>query len=59
MTARVMLSALTTSWRPRRGDRTHYTVTADGQRFLLRKVLEEKAPSPMTVVLHWASEGKK
>ena len=40
-------------------DRTHYAVSADGQRFLVCEVLEEKAPSPMTVVLNWASEGKK
>ena len=37
------------------GDRNYYVVTADGQRFLLRKVFEDKASSPVTIVLDWTA----
>ncbi len=37
------------------GDRNHYVVTPDGQRFLLRKVMGEKGPSLVTAVLDWTA----
>jgi serine/threonine protein kinase/Tol biopolymer transport system component len=40
------------------GDRNLY-VTADGQRFLLRKLLDDTAVSPSTIVLDWPAELKK
>ena len=36
------------------GERNYYAVSADGQRFLLRKVPEE-ATSPVTIVLDWTA----
>jgi hypothetical protein len=36
-----------------------YTVSADGQRFLVNTPLEEDNSSPVTVVLNWAAEMKK
>ena len=36
-----------------------YTVSADGQRFLINTPLEEDNSSPMTVVLNWMVELKK
>ena len=35
------------------GDRNYYVASADGQRFLLRKVFEEKPPTPITIALDW------
>lgn len=40
-------------------DQTHDAVTADDQRSLPRKVLEEETPSAVTVELNRAAEGKK
>jgi Tol biopolymer transport system component len=37
-------------------DRTHYAVTADGQRFLVRKVFEDTTGAPVTIVLDWTAE---
>jgi len=36
-----------------------YSVTADGQRFLLHTPVEESAPAPITVVMNWAAEVKR
>ena len=36
-------------------DRNHYVVTGDGQRFLIRKLRDEKGPSVITTVLDWPS----
>ncbi|HMA30127.1 MAG TPA: hypothetical protein VKS23_09700, partial [Thermoanaerobaculia bacterium] len=36
-----------------------YTVSADGQRFLVNTPLEEDNSSPVTVVLNWTAELKK
>jgi Tol biopolymer transport system component len=37
--------------------RTRYQVAANGQRFLVNVPLDVSSPSPITVVLNWASEG--
>jgi hypothetical protein len=34
-------------------DRAHYPVTADGQRFLVRKEFEDRTGAPVTIVLDW------
>jgi len=36
-------------------DRNHYVVTADGQHFLVRRVLENRGPSIITAVLDWTA----
>ncbi len=36
-----------------------YDVTADGQRFLVKTVVQAPVRSPMTVVLNWTAELKK
>jgi len=36
-----------------------YTVTSDGQRFLVTRLMEEDRAIPITVVLNWAAELKK
>ena len=36
-----------------------YTVTSDGQRFLVTRLMEEDRAIPITVVLNWTSELKK
>jgi hypothetical protein len=41
------------------GLKQQYDVTRDGQRFLLNALIEESAPSPITVVLNWTSALKK
>jgi len=33
----------------------HYAVSADGQRFLLPRPVQQSAPSPITVVLNWTA----
>jgi hypothetical protein len=35
-----------------------YDVAADGRRFLVKVLVEETAPAPVTVVLNWASDLK-
>lgn len=35
--------------------RTNYVPAGDGQRFLINTIIEEAAPSPVTVVLNWAA----
>ena len=35
--------------------RNHYTVTADGQRFLINSPVSDTAISPITVILNWAA----
>lgn len=37
------------------GDRNHFVVTADGQRFLVNNVLDEGNKNPITFVLNWAA----
>jgi len=37
----------------------HYTVTADGQRFLVNKAVEQKAPLPISPVLNWTAGLKR
>ncbi len=37
------------------GDRNHFAVTPDGQRFLVNNLLEEGNTQPITLVLNWAS----
>jgi eukaryotic-like serine/threonine-protein kinase len=37
----------------------YYSVTSDGQRFLLSTIVETKAAAPLTVVVNWAAEMKK
>jgi dipeptidyl aminopeptidase/acylaminoacyl peptidase len=39
--------------------RNHYAVSADGQRFLVNTLVEESAPSPLTVVMNWTADLKK
>ncbi|MBA3716207.1 MAG: PD40 domain-containing protein, partial [Pyrinomonadaceae bacterium] len=36
-----------------------YAVTADGQRFLVRSVVEQASTTPITVVVNWAAEVKR
>ena len=36
-----------------------YAVTADGQRFLISKPVEESTSGPITVILNWTAEAKK
>ena len=36
-----------------------YSVTADGQRFLINTTLESAGPPPITVVMNWTAEGKR
>ena len=36
-----------------------YAVTADGQRFLINKPVEESASAPITVILNWTAEAKR
>ncbi len=40
-------------------DRTPYAVTADGHCFLVRRLLEERTPTPITVLLDWTAGLKK
>jgi hypothetical protein len=35
--------------------RNHYTVSADGQRFLIKSPVSDAAISPITVVLNWTA----
>jgi hypothetical protein len=37
-------------------DRSCYTVTKDGQRFLVNTLVEESASMPITVVLNWTAD---
>ena len=39
--------------------RTHYSVTADGQRFLVMSTAEDMISSPITVVVNWTAELKR
>lgn len=39
--------------------RTHYSITADGQRFLVVTTAEDMTSSPITVVLNWVAELKR
>lgn len=34
--------------------RTHYAVSADGQRFLINNPSEDRTPSPIAVVVNWS-----
>jgi len=34
--------------------RTHYAVSADGQRFLVNTPTEDRSASPITVVVNWS-----
>jgi serine/threonine protein kinase len=36
-----------------------YSVTADGQRFLINTPVEESASAPITVILNWTAEAKR
>jgi hypothetical protein len=36
-----------------------YDVTADGQRFLVNTLIEQNAPSPLTVVMNWTAGMKR
>jgi Tol biopolymer transport system component len=36
-----------------------YTVTADGQRFLLNALVDESGAAPLTVVVNWTAERKR
>ncbi len=38
---------------------TEYDVSADGQRFLINTRVEEKDPTPITLVLNWFEELKR
>ena len=38
------------------GERGHYTVSADGQRFLVNMILEEAKPEPINIVVNWTAE---
>ena len=37
----------------------HYDVTADGQRFLMTTPVEQKASSPITLVINWSADLKR
>ncbi|MGI9069591.1 MAG: hypothetical protein ACR2HX_24695 [Pyrinomonadaceae bacterium] len=37
----------------------YYSVTADGQRFLLSTIVETKATAPLTVVINWTANLKR
>ena len=39
--------------------RSHYVVTADGQRFLINSLLEETAATPITFVVNWTAGLKR
>ena len=41
------------------GDRTPYAVNSDGQRFLVRRLLEEDLPSPIIVAVNWTAALRK
>ncbi|MBI4470470.1 MAG: PD40 domain-containing protein, partial [Acidobacteria bacterium] len=41
------------------GEWDAYDVTADGQRFLISMAVEEKAPSPITLVQNWTADLKR
>ena len=41
------------------GDRNHFVVTTDGQRFLVNNLLDEGNKSPITFVLNWAANLKR
>ncbi len=41
------------------GDRNHFMVTTDGQRFLVNNVLDEGNKEPITFVLNWAANLKR
>lgn len=36
-----------------------YSVTGDGQRFLINAVVDSEAAAPLTVVLNWTTDLKK
>ena len=36
-----------------------YDVAADGRRFLVKVLVEETAPAPVTVVLNWTADLKR
>jgi hypothetical protein len=36
-----------------------YSVSADGQRFLLNKLVDESGGAPLTIVLNWTADLKK
>lgn len=40
------------------GDRNHYVVAPDGQRFLINNIVDEGNRNPITFVLNWAGELK-
>ncbi|MGI9069039.1 MAG: protein kinase domain-containing protein [Pyrinomonadaceae bacterium] len=39
--------------------RSHYAVTADGQRFLINSTIEETNATPISVVVNWAADLKR
>lgn len=39
--------------------RNHYTVTADGQRFLINSTIEEISATPISVVVNWTADLKR
>ena len=41
------------------GDRNHFVVSSDGQRFLLNNLVNEGNTQPVTLVLNWAAELKR
>jgi hypothetical protein len=41
------------------GDRNHFVVSADGQRFLVNNFLEEGNTQPITFVLNWSANLKR
>ena len=45
--------------RPSLSDGYPYDVTADGQRFLVNTVVEQKASAPITLVINWTADLKK
>jgi hypothetical protein len=41
------------------GERNHFTVSADGERFLVNNLLDEASRQPITFVLNWAAALKQ
>ena len=41
------------------GPRNYYVVSADGQRFLVTRSLDEAIAAPTTVVLNWTADLKR
>jgi hypothetical protein len=38
---------------------SYYSVTADGQKFLLSSIVETEATAPLTVVINWTANLKR